>query len=110
MTQSNRPHDGRSSTRATARYPTNTRSMTSAYMRASVAYRIANGDAASSSTRAHATKRESGACRPAAVRAFVEPPSRVPGRDQRQDAEQPESARTASLPVPNTSIQMCSST
>jgi hypothetical protein len=57
-------------------------------MRASVEYRIANGDVARSSTLAHATNRASGPCNPGGA-PRVEAAARVPGGDQRRDADDP---------------------
>ncbi len=108
-TQSSRPHDGRSIARSSARYPTNTRSMTSAYMRASVAYRMANGDAESSSTAAQATVWVPGGCSPAAMRRSSRRRPPYQAGISARTPKSPESERTASLPVPNTDIQTCSS-
>ena len=79
-------------------------------MRASVAYRIANGDAASSNTGAHAIVCGAGCLQPGGDPALVEAATGVPGRDQRERRRRPRRAtRAASLPVPKTAIQMCSS-
>ena len=60
----------------------NTSRMTSEYIRASVAYRIANGDAARSSVKVHAIGRTPGCCSRRARSSLVEPPADVPGGNQ----------------------------
>ena len=87
-----------------------TSSITSAYMRVSVEYQIANGDNAKSRSALHATtSRRGSSARPSLMRRAS---SRRPAKKTGTNVSvpmQPDSARTEALPVPKTRIQPCRS-